>query len=229
MIYQDWDLELTGEHIRINAMTEKDSETYGRLLLGNQLYDAYQEHCGKGELPTGFREVLDHTAEDEMHAIRFLSDDKLIGWITLQKNCDGEPDIGISLAESARNKGYGPEAVQLLGNYLHNAYGLRQLTARISAKNLQSQNAFAKIGAVLDRETPFERFARLMAEHPEHEIADGCRRRLCSSNSESTESAPRKNRGERFLSVRVRSGEWSCFRVSRCMKEMRKDAEKTQE
>ena len=37
MIYQDWDLELQGEHTRISPLTEADREPYGRLVLG-ELY-----------------------------------------------------------------------------------------------------------------------------------------------------------------------------------------------
>ena len=172
MIFQDWDLELAGEHVLINSLTEKDSEAYGRLLLG-KLYDTLQEITKEAPVPTGFKSILDHTSNDETHAIRLLPDKNLIGWITLQKNKEGDPDIGISIEKKQQNKGYGPEAIQLFCNYLNETYGLQQVKVHISAKNIQSQNAFAKVGAVLDQEIPDERYTRLLAEHPDHKMADG--------------------------------------------------------
>lgn len=76
---------------------------------------------------------LDKT--DETHAIRLIHDERFIGWITFFENNDGEPELGMSLIEECRNKGYGPEAAMLFVNYLHHAYGLRQVSVRIEDKN----------------------------------------------------------------------------------------------
>ena len=164
MIYQDWDLELTGQHISITPLTEKDDEAYGRVLMGD-LYDSFLE---LGQKPsTGLKTILDRTAKDETHAIRPLGSDLFWGWISLQKNSEGAPDVGISLVADQQNKGYGPEAVQLFGNYLHGKYGLEQLSVRTSAKNIQCQNAFSKVGAVFDKEVVDQRYASLMESHPD--------------------------------------------------------------
>ena len=171
MIYRDWDLELTGEHISINAITANDDEEYGRLLFG-ELYDSLRKQIGDKKVPTGLQTILDHSSNDETHAIRLLPENKLIGWITLQKGKEDYPDIGIYLTKEQQNRGYGPEAIQLLCNYLHQSYGLQIVKVRISAKNIQSQNAFAKVGAILDQEIPDERYMRLLEEYPEHKMAD---------------------------------------------------------
>ena len=53
-----------------------------------------------------------------------------------------------------QNKGYGPETVMLFANRLFEDYGLGQVYARISEKNLQSQRAIAKLHAVFDKAIP---------------------------------------------------------------------------
>ena len=164
MLYQDWDLELFGRNIRITSLTKADEDVYGRLMLGN-LYDELLAMGGK--LPARLRETLGHTSEDEVHAIRPLLDERMIGWIALQKNCEGQPDIGISLVEDQQNQGRGPEAVRLFCNHLFETYGLRSVFVRISAKNLQSQYAFAKVGAVYVREEMDPRYASLLEKHPD--------------------------------------------------------------
>ena len=164
MIYQDWDLELEGEHIRIAPLTEADREPYGRLVLG-ELYSVIRE---LGQEPaTGMNEALNRTAKEEIHAIRPLTGEAFIGWIALQRNEEGLPDIGISLVPEEQNRGFGPEAVQLYGNYLFREYGLQRLSVRISAGNKQSQNAFGKVGAVFEKEIIDPRYASLHAEGPE--------------------------------------------------------------
>ena len=65
-----------------------------------------------GQSPTGMEKILSHKG-DETHAIRLTDQEDFIGWITLQKNIDGQPDVGISLIADQQNKGYGPEAVML--------------------------------------------------------------------------------------------------------------------
>ena len=151
MLYKDWDIELIGEHIRIMPIKEQDEEQYGKLLLG-KLYDQMKE---LNEQPsTGFGNILDHTEKQETHAIRLLEDDAFIGWIALQTNDEDQMDIGISLIPEEQNKGYGPEAVMLFANRLHKDYGLNEIYVRIEENNLQSQSAFAKLGAVLDKKMP---------------------------------------------------------------------------
>lgn len=178
MMYQDWDLELKGEHILINAFAEGDGEAYSRLLLG-PLYDALTQISPEEKIPSGFKKIISRTEENATHAIRLLPDHKMIGWITLQKDRDGEPDIGISLVEDLQNKGYGPGAIQLYGNYLHEKYGLQQLKARTSSKNLQCRNALTKTGAILEKEIPDERLAMLMEKNPDHQLRPGFQMITC--------------------------------------------------
>ena len=152
MLYQDWDLELTGESTRITPMHPADDEAYGRLLLGDTLYETFIRETN-GKSCAWLDRILDHKT-DETHAIRLIHDERFIGWITFFENNDGEPELGMSLIEECRNKGYGPEAAMLFVNYLHHAYGLRQVSVRIEDKNLQSQVAFSKLGAKFDKKLP---------------------------------------------------------------------------
>ncbi len=172
MIFQDRDLELKGENILINAFTDKDRESYSRILLG-PLYDSLTQLTGEEKSSSGFMAVICRTAENETHAIRLLPDHRIIGWITLQKNKSGEPDIGISLLPEQQNKGYGPEAIRLYGNYLHEKYGLMQLIARTSSVNFQCRHALVKTGAILEKEIPDERLVALMEQHPDHSFRPG--------------------------------------------------------
>lgn len=156
MLYQDWEIELTGDRVRITPMRLEDDEAYGRLMLGDSLYESSLQNLN-GQSPTGMEKILSHQG-DETHAIRLIDNEDFIGWIILQKNMDGQPDVGISLIAGQQNKGYGPEAVMLFVNYLHNEYGLERIAVHISEKNLQSQTAFGKLGVELDKEVPDERF-----------------------------------------------------------------------
>ena len=165
MLYQDWDILLTGKTIRITPLEKRDDEVYGRLMFGEH-YDRFVEVLKNGSV-TGIEKTLEHRASDETHAIRQTGDDQFIGWITLQRDNDGRPDIGISLTPEYQNKGIGPEAVCLFANRLYSEYGLQTIYVRISEENIQSQKAFAKLGAVLDKEEPNYIFTSLARELPE--------------------------------------------------------------
>ena len=110
-------------------------------------------------------------ADDEMHAIRLLNNPALIGWITLQKDYEGRPDLGIKLFPEFQNQGYGPEAVALFANHLHYQHGLPLIYVRIYESNAQSQRAFSKLGAVLDYIAPDPVMAELYASiHPDNPV-----------------------------------------------------------
>ena len=162
MLYKDWDVILERKRIRITPIQLEDEPAYGRLLLGD-LYDRTVSMLGKTS--TGIEEILNHTESAETHAIR-LNDETFIGWITLQKDPDGNPDIGISLIQKYRNQGIGPEAVALFVNRLNELYGIDRVYARITEHNIQSQKAFEKLGAVLDRREPDYRMKKVVDELP---------------------------------------------------------------
>lgn len=163
MLFKDWDDIIVGKRIRITPLQETDKENYERLLFGS-LYDEYQKSSCHA-MSSGFMNILEHTAEDETHAIRFLTDDKFIGWIALQHNNEGQPDIGISLIPEVQNKGYGPEAVMLFANNLYQKYALKQISVRIEGNNKQSQNAFAKVGAAFDKEVIDHQYSLLSSKN----------------------------------------------------------------
>jgi len=171
MLYKDWDVILTGERIRITPMRMEDEPAYGRLLLG----DLYDKTVGMlGTATTGIEEILNHTESAETHAIRLINDDSFIGWITLQKDPEGKPDIGISLVQEHQNQGIGPEAIALFVNRLNSTYRMDRVYVRITEHNIQSQKAFAKLGAVLDKREPDYRMKKiadkLPGEQPIHEL-----------------------------------------------------------
>ena len=172
MLYQDWDLELTGKRIRITPMRAEDAEAYGRLMFG-RMYDQFAEACG-GPPPTGLEDILAHTASDETHALRLPDDDAFIGWITLQKDLEAKPDIGISLVPEQRNRGLGTEAIVLFVNRLYAEYGIPCVYARVSVLNPQSRKAFEKVGAVADRvdeDCRMKPIREQMPEEKEQEIS----------------------------------------------------------
>ena len=152
MLYKDFDIVLIGAHIRITPMIPSDEEPYARLMFGS-MYDGFTERLGHPP-ETGLPKILAHEASDETHAIRPLSSDAFIGWIALQRDEEGRPDIGISLVPQYQNKGCGPEAIRLYSNYLHQAYGLDTVYLRVHETNHQSQRAMEKMGAVLDKTIP---------------------------------------------------------------------------
>ena len=165
MLYKDWDILLTGTRIRIMPMEKRDEEAYGRLMFGEQ-YDRFVEAL-KGVSITGIEKILEHTESDETHAIRLVGDDRFIGWITLQKDPEGRPDIGISLIPEFQNNGIGPEAVALFANRLYSEYAIQMVYVRISDGNIQSQKACSKLGAVLDKKEPNPMFVSLTKHLPE--------------------------------------------------------------
>lgn len=146
-------------------MRAEDDPAYGRLLLG-ETYDRFTEVL-EPETVSGIRSILNHTENAETHALRLLDDDAFIGWIVLQKDPKGRPDIGISLVEEYRNQGLGPEAVILFANRLYSEYGIDRIYMRISENNLQSQKAFFRMGVVLDKREPDYRMTGIMGAFPE--------------------------------------------------------------
>ncbi len=177
MLYQDWDITLTGKRIRITPMEKRDEEAYAHLLFG-PMYDTYYKLTNKLPL-TYIDETLEHNAADEMHAIRPVDDDRFIGRIVLQKDHYGRPDIDISLIPGYQNQGICPEAVALFVNRLHAEYGMQTIGVRITEDDLQSQKAFAKVGAVLDQIEPHYVFVEMSRWRPDddpekHNIPNLC-------------------------------------------------------
>lgn len=161
MLYNDFDITLTGSRFRITPMTAADAEPYTRLVFGGY-YDAFTEYIDP-TTSSGIKSILDHSSKEEVHAIRPLDSDTFIGWITLQH--DGEkPDIGISLVPEEQNKGLGPEAIKLLANWIYSAYGLKQIYIRTHDANIQAQMAFLKLGVVLDKTDDDPDMSRMMKE-----------------------------------------------------------------
>lgn len=144
-LYENWDLKLFGTNISITPLLPEDEKPYAQLMLGS-FYD--QALTRLGHIPdTDFAEAIAHESGNEVHALRPIGSNKFIGWITLQHD-DDRPDIGISLIDEYQNKGFGPEAIRLYGNWLNKEYGLTEMYVRISEDNPQSQRAFCKVGAV---------------------------------------------------------------------------------
>ena len=167
MLYQDWDITLIGSKLRITPFTADDAEPYGRLMFGER-YERFAALAGKEAFSlTGIEAILAHTANDEHHALRPPDGDTFIGWITLQKDEEGRPDIGISLIPPYQNRGFGLEAIRLFANRLHSVYGLEKVYVRISEGNPQSQKAFAKVGAVLNNLAPNSAFVELAEKLPD--------------------------------------------------------------
>ncbi len=161
MLFDHWDLVLTGERIRLTPFTEADQEPYGILALGEETYRDFVESAAALGKPTA---VLKKRDGDEVHIIRSLDSDAFQGWVVLQKDEEGKPDIGIHLVPEIRYQGYGPEAVRLYLNWLYKTEGTGRVYARISADNVPSQRAFAKLGAVLIRTGPYEEHLSLLKE-----------------------------------------------------------------
>ena len=148
MLYNDYDITLIGSHIRITPMTPDDAEPYARLIFGGS-YDFYITKFGKPP-ETDLLRVLEHKANQELHAIRPIDSDRFLGWICLQHDED-RPDIGIHLIPEAQNKGYGPEAIMLYAAYVHSFYSLSRLYIHTTEKNKHCQRMIDKIGGVFDR------------------------------------------------------------------------------
>lgn len=167
MLYKDFDIILTGTRIRITTFLSTDTEPYARLMFG-EMYDRFYQLLGKPP-DTGLERVLARESEDEAHAIRPIDGDDFIGWITLQGDEQGRPDIGIHLYPDYQNQGIGYEAVALLSNRLCEVYGLKQVFIRTTEGNLQAQRAFEKMGAILDGTKPDYRVQRIVEKLPSSE------------------------------------------------------------
>ena len=162
-LYNDYDLVLSTPRIRLTPLLPTDTEPYARLMLGD-IYDLYKETTG-----TAPSAGLEEPHEDELHALRLPDDDAFIGWITLQKDEYGRPDIGVHLVPEQQNRGLGPEAVRLFVNHLHETYGLEKVYLRIHESNIQSQKAMSKLGVVKDGEVPDQRIVTLIEKLPDYD------------------------------------------------------------
>lgn len=171
MLYKDFDLVLASDRIRITPLLPSDTESYARLMFG-VMYDRFTEVLG--HVPdSGIDKVLSHESDEETHALRLPdSDDSFIGWIALQRDEEGRPDIGIHIVPEQQNKGLGPEAIRLFANHLHDEYGLERVYARVHESNLQSQRAMEKAGAVLEKEAPNPIIVAMQSKLPEEERSD---------------------------------------------------------
>ena len=147
MLFKDWDIVLEGENIRLTSFVPEDRDAYFSLLVRKPSYSP--------ELAAEMiRPILEHEDEDEYHAIRLKTGKEMIGWIALQREKRGEPEIGIYLLEPYRNRGYGTEAIRLLVNRVYREYGVDCVYAYVMRKNLQSRRVFEKLGAVCFENDP---------------------------------------------------------------------------
>jgi len=162
-LYKDNDLVLTSPRIRITPLHPSDTEPYTRLMFGD-IYDLYVETTGKA--PSS---GLEKNHGDEIHALRLPDDDAFIGWISLQKDEEGRPDIGIHLIPEQQNKGLGPEAIRLFVNYLNRTHGLKTIYIHVHKTNFQSQKAMSKLGAVKDGEEPDSTMTALIEKLPDYD------------------------------------------------------------
>ena len=163
MLYKDFDLTLASDRIRITPLLSSDTEPYTRLMFG-EIYDLYAAATGKA--PSS---GLEKENSDEIHALRLPDNDTFIGWIALQKDEEGRPDIGVHLVPERQNQGLGPEAVRLFVNHLHETYGIEKVYLRIHESNIQSQKAMSKLGVVKDGEVPDQRIVTLIEKLPDYD------------------------------------------------------------
>ena len=128
-LFTDWDVDLIGKRITITPMQVADRDAYGSTLLGH----LYQMMKDRGVEPdTEFDDILSHKTAYITSAIRLSENNVFIGYITLQRDEANRPDLGMSLLEPYRGHGYGPEAITLYCNHLHDAYGLSRIYVRVS-------------------------------------------------------------------------------------------------
>lgn len=155
---------LTGKHISIGSFIEMDKENCNRKLFSSS-YEAQEEVEEEEPVP-----AADSTDFYESHRIRLLPDYVPVGVITLQGTGDNELEIDVVLIRECENKGYGPEAIQLLGNYLHDEYGLNRLLVRTLSGDLQKRRAIEKTGAHFEREEEHFYCTYIRKKHPDHEL-----------------------------------------------------------
>ena len=146
---------ITTPRLTITDLRPEDEVPHTRLMLGDDFYDRFLRETGKAP-------NLSLTADEEMYAIRI--NDSYIGWVILQKDEQGRPDVGIKLMREYQGRGYGPEALMAFCNWIYEKYGVGCLYARIEESNVQSQKAFSKIGAVLDEWKPDYSFLKVARE-----------------------------------------------------------------
>ena len=135
------------------------------------MYDRFAEVLGHAP-DSGIDKVIAHESSDEIHALRLPHDSTFIGWIALQRDEEGRPDIGIHIIPEYQGQGLGPEAIRLLANHLHDEYGLDRVFARVHESNQQSQRAMEKTGAVLDKEVPNPIIVAMQEKLPEEQRSD---------------------------------------------------------
>jgi len=91
-------------------------------------------------------------SNEEFHyTIRKISDDSLIGFISLSdvllKNRRGELGIGIPAKEN-RGKGYGSEAIQCLLRFAFDHLGLHKINLSVNANNMPAIHVYESLGFI---------------------------------------------------------------------------------
>lgn len=79
-----------------------------------------------------------------------LKTDEAIGYLQFENLnlVDRHGELGICLAPSRQNKGYGTEAILLVAGYMHATWGLRKISLRVLADNQRAIKSYAKCGFV---------------------------------------------------------------------------------
>jgi [ribosomal protein S5]-alanine N-acetyltransferase len=79
-------------------------------------------------------------------AIRFLADDRIIGYVQATIARPHAADIAYLLFHDARGRGLAREAVVAAISYLHDRHAIREVFANVDPRNLRSINLLERLG-----------------------------------------------------------------------------------
>jgi diamine N-acetyltransferase len=144
-------LNLTGEHIYLRALEPKDLEVLYRwennpaIWKVSNTFAPYSKFVLEQYLVNAHEDIF--TAK-QIRLLICLSDNTPIGTIELFEFDvhHGRVGVGIMIDESAENKGYANQALELLCRYCFDVLLVKQVYCNISASNQKSLHLFKKLG-----------------------------------------------------------------------------------
>lgn len=141
---------LTGTRVRLRAPLERDLDVL-TVLRNDAELQARLLAVPRPSSPERVREWLARRAQDP-HEVLFVvvasTTDECLGFCQLVQMdfTHGHAQLGLVLAEGARGRGYGAEALALLERYARDTLNLRKLVLQVSGENLGALRVYAREG-----------------------------------------------------------------------------------
>lgn len=137
------------ERLNIRRFSGSDIDGFV-LLIRDKMSAEYWEYDDQFPTDIGsLKGILSYfSSTDEFYAVVLKSENKLIGYLTLNRESEGTRNLGYCIHSSYRSNGYGTEAVRAIVAYTRDIQGTKTLVSGTAEINVPSVKLLKGMGFV---------------------------------------------------------------------------------